>query len=307
VDLRTTYLGLALPHPAIPGASPLTDQIHLARRLEDAGAPALVMRSLFAERLAEPPVTVRHALGCDEYVRHLEELKAAVGVPVIVSLNGARPGPWIEAAPLLEAAGADALELNLYRIAVDPDVSSAEVEREMLDAVSEVRRRVRLPLAVKLTPFFTTLTPLAMALAAAGANALVLFNRYYEPDVFVAGLPPRSGLRLSSPAELGLRLTWTAILSAQVPAEVAITGGVHAATDVVRAVMAGAHAVQVVSALLSHGPEHLRTIVSGLATWMADHGWASVDQMRGHTRVAMAGDTTASARAAYYAAMHDLR
>jgi dihydroorotate dehydrogenase (fumarate) len=307
MDLETTYLGLDLAHPIFPGPSPLTDQLHLARRLEDAGASALAMRSLFEERLADPPIAVRHALGRDEYLRHLERLKAAVNVPVIASLNGIRPGPWIDAAPLLEAAGADALELNLYRIAVEPDLPAADVEREMLDVVAEVRRRVRLPLAAKLTPFFSSPAHFAAAAVAAGADGLVLFNRFYEPDVFVAGLPPRAGLRLSNPDELGLRITWTAVLTSRLRADVAVSGGVHRVPDVVRAVMAGAHAVQVVSALLFHGPEYLRELVTGLAGWMSDHGWASVAQMRGHTRVSAAADSGAHARAAYYAAIHDLR
>lgn len=307
MDLTTRYLGLTLSHPIVPGASPLADQPHLARQLEDAGAPALVLRSLFEERLADPPVQVRHALGRDEYLRHIERLKAAVRLPVIASLNGAHPGAWMDAAPLIEAAGADALELNLYRLAVEPDRPAALVEGEMLEVVAELRRRTRLPLAVKLTPFFSALSHFATAAVAAGANGLVLFNRFYEPDVFVAGLPPRGGVRLSNPGELGLRLTWTAVLSSSLRADLAVSGGVHAVPDVIRAVMAGAHAVQVVSALLLHGTEHLRVLVSGVAAWMKERGFASIEQMRGYTRVAAAGDSTAAARAAYYAAIHDLR
>jgi dihydroorotate dehydrogenase (fumarate) len=263
------------------------------RRLEDAGAPMIVLRSLFEEQVVGEQLAFARALdaptdsfaeaatwlpempdfrlGPDEYLAHLERVKAAVRVPVVASLNGTTPGGWLDFAARIERAGADALELNLYELATDPDAGSEVVEARLVDVVKEVRRRVQLPLAVKLSPFVTSLPSFAKRLVAAGANGLVLFNRFYQPDLDPAELEIKPDLRLSSPAELTLRLRWIAILHGRAGAALALTGGAHHAVDVVKGLFAGASIVQVVSALLMHGPEHLAVMRSALADWLEEH------------------------------------
>jgi dihydroorotate dehydrogenase (fumarate) len=321
MDLSTKYLGMALPHPLVVGASPLSDDLDGVKRLEDAGAAAIVLRSLFEEQITREQMTEyfnleRHgeslaeapsyfpsphafALGPYQYLEHLRRAKEAVGIPIIASLNGATPGGWINYARRMAQAGADALELNLYRISTDPETTSAEIERQAIDTVQQVRKAVTIPVAVKLSPFYAALANLARELERAGADGLVLFNRFYQPDIDPEALAATRTLHLSDSSELRLRLHWMAILSGRVRASLAVTGGVHTALDVVKATMSGAHVTQTVSALLMHGPEHLRTVVADLAAWMQEHEWDSLDRMRGNMNLAKVPDPDAYERANY--------
>jgi dihydroorotate dehydrogenase (fumarate) len=226
-------------------------------------------------------------------------VKEAVRIPVMASLNGATPGGWIEYARLMEEAGADALELNLYRIATDPKTTSVEIEREAVQTVEAVKRAVAIPIAVKLSPFYTAPAHVALELDRAGADGLVLFNRFYQPDIDPVELMASRTLHLSDSSELRLRLHWIAILSGRVRASLAVTGGVHTALDVVKATMAGAHVTQMVSALLLHGPEHLRTVLDELAVWMKEHEWDSLARMRGNMSLRKVPDPDAYERANY--------
>jgi dihydroorotate dehydrogenase (fumarate) len=316
MDLRTRYLGLELPHPLMIGASPLVDDLDLVRRLEDAGAAAIVMHSLFEEQIAgapeaprggeEPvagnvptPASTDFRLGPDRYLSQLLAVKQAVSVPVIASLNGTTLGYWLEAAKLLEQAGADAIELNVYRLATDPRLTAEEVEFEALEMVRAVRAVVSLPLAVKLSPFYTSLAHFADRLAGAGADSLVLFNRLYQPDLDVERLEVEDALHLSDPTELLLRLRWLAILRGRVPLALAATGGVASATDVVKALMAGADVVQVVSCVMRDGPKALVALRSGLERWLAEHGHDSLDAVRGSLSLARCAEPSVYERANY--------
>jgi dihydroorotate dehydrogenase (fumarate) len=321
MDLSTEYLRMKLPHPLVAGASPLADDLDGVRRLEDAGAAAIVMRSLFEEQITREqlseytnldypgesfaeatsyfPSPNAFALGPAQYLEHLRQSKEAVRIPVIASLNGATPGGWLEYARLMEQAGADALELNLYRVSTDPETTSADIERQAVETVREVKRSVAIPVAVKLSPFYAAFAHVARGLDQAGADGLVLFNRFYQPDIDPVELAATRTLHLSDSSELRLRLHWMAILSGRVRASLAVTGGVHTAVDVVKATMAGAHMTQVVSALLIHGPGHLRTMLDDLAAWMQEHEWDSLATMRGNLSLAKVPDPDAYERANY--------
>ncbi|HVR71776.1 MAG TPA: dihydroorotate dehydrogenase-like protein [Vicinamibacteria bacterium] len=329
MDLSTTYLGLKLAHPFVPGASPLADEVAVARRLEDAGAPALVMRSLFEEQIAREqlgaflhahrhgesfaealtyyPSPERLAFGPEEYLDHVRRLKDSLAIPIIASVNGTRPGGWLDYLRRIEQEGADALELNLYRLALDPDLSGEDVEREAVEVVREVKRTVGIPVAVKLSPFFSSFAHFSQRLDAAGADALVLFNRFYQPDIDVENLQVEETLHLSSSGELPLRLRFVAALSGRLRANLAVTGGVHTALDAVKCVMAGAHAVQVVSALLHQGPDLLRILRADLERWMQEHKWDSVERMRGHMNLQRCPDPAAYERANYMLMLHGWR
>lgn len=321
MDLSTTYLGLRLPHPLVAGASPLSDDLDGVKRLEDAGAAAIVLRSLFEEQITREqlaeylnldypgesfaeatsyfPSLHTYALGPHQYLEHLRRAKAAVNIPIIGSLNGTTPGGWLDYAHMMEEAGADAVELNIYRIATNPDTTSAEIEGQTIDTVREVRRLVTIPVAVKLSPFYAALANLARELDRAGADGLVLFNRFYQPDIDPHELAATRTLHLSDSSELRLRLHWMAILSGHVKASLAVTGGVHTALDVVKATMAGAHVTQMVSALLVHGPGHLRTVLGDLTAWMHEHEWESLGAMRGNLNLSRVPDPDAYERANY--------
>ncbi len=304
MDLSTTYLGFELPHPIVPGAGPLADDLDSVKRLQDAGAPLLVLRSLFEEQIVGEQLAFARALdlpsesfaeatrwlpdahdfalGPDEYLEHLRAVKKATQLPVVASLNGTTLGGWLDCAQRMEQAGADALELNLYELATDPEHDAARVEQALVDVVAEVRRRVKIELAVKLSPFFTSLPNVARRLVAAGANALVLFNRFYQPDIDPEALEIAPALRLSSPGELNLRLRWIALLHGRVACDLALTGGVHRGVDVVKALQCGASCVQVVSALLMHGPAHLATLVAELREWMEKNEYPQLAKMVGN-------------------------
>lgn len=321
MDLTTKYLGMTLPHPLVAGASPLSDDLDGVRRLEDAGVAAIVLRSLFEEQITREqlsehanldthgesfaeaasyfPSPSAFALGPFQYLEHIRQVKQAVHVPVIASLNGATPGGWIEYAGLMADAGADAVELNLYRISTDPAVTSADIERQAVETVRAVRRAVEIPVAVKLSPFYTAFAHVAGEIDRAGADALVVFNRFYQPDIDAEELTATRMLQLSDSSELRLRLHWLAILSGNIRASLAVTGGVHTALDVVKATMAGADVTQIVSALLMHGPGHLETVRRNLVAWMQDHEWPSLARMRGNMSLARVPDPDAYERANY--------
>lgn len=321
MDLSTRYLGLTLAHPFMPGASPLADDLDTVRLLEDSGASAIVLRSLFEEQITHEQVAAflyddthsessaeatsyfprpeSFVFGPEEYLDHLSRVKQAVRIPVIASLNGTTPGGWLDYPPLMEKVGADALELNLYHLALDPGASGAEVETRLIEVVREVKKRVHIPVAVKLSPFYSSFAHLAQRLDAVGADGLVIFNRFYQPDIDVEELRVKRSLFVSNSNELPLRLLWLAALSGRVRASLGVTGGVHTALDAVKSVMAGAHAIQLVSALLMRGPGYLRVIREELMQWMEEHEWASLQTMRGNMGLLRCPDPEAYARANY--------
>jgi dihydroorotate dehydrogenase (fumarate) len=321
MDLSTTYLGLKLPHPFMPGASPLVDDIDNVRRLEDAGAAAIVMHSLFeeqitreewfhfratemyresfAEALSHFPKTDSFALGPEEYLAQIDRIKAAVSVPVIASLNGTSPGGWLDYARLIEQAGASALELNLYTISAGLQESSQTVEDRAVEMVRQVKEAVHIPVAVKLSPFYTALGHFAHRLDEGGADGLILFNRFYQPDLDPENLQVLRTLALSTSSELPLRLRWLGLLSGRVRASLAVTGGVHTELDALKALMAGADAVQLVSVLLRRGPSHLKTLRAEVAAWMDTHGYESLAQLKGSLSLHSCPDPQAYERANY--------
>jgi len=321
MDLKTEYLGLSLKNPVIAGASPLVDSIDNVRRLEDAGAGAVVMRSLFeeqitSEQLAEFAYTENpsesfpeatsyfpqredYALGPDRYLNQISRLKEAVDIPVIGSLNGINLGGWVDYARLIEEAGADALELNVYYVATDPEESGKAVEKRTLDILEGVKAGTSLPVSVKLSPFFSSPAHFAKQLDALGAAGVVLFNRFYQPDIDIEELEASHRLDLSNSTELRLRLRWAAILYGHIQGSVAISGGVHSVEDIIKGIMAGADVMQVVSCLLKYGPSHIGSLVSGLSHWLEDHEYDSVAQMRGSMSLRNCPDPTVFERANY--------
>ena len=321
MDLTTRYLGFELPHPLIPGASPLADDLDSAKRLEDAGAPMIVLRSLFEEQLNYEQMAVQHGIdaheeafaealtylpepegfrfGPEAYLNHLARLKGALGIPVVGSLNGTTPGGWVGYARQIEEAGADALELNLFVVATDPKESSTVLEERLLTLVRAVRAAVAIPLAVKVSPFFTALPHFAAGLDAAGADAVVLFNRFYEPDVDVRDQQVVKSLQLSTSTELLPRLHALAIVSGRTRMALAVTGGVHTGLDALKSVMCGAHGIQVVSALLRHGPARLAVLRSQLAHVLEQYEYDSLEQVRGSMSLLRAPNPTAYERVNY--------
>jgi dihydroorotate dehydrogenase (fumarate) len=320
MNTDVTYLGIDLPHPFIPGASPMGDNLDTVKRLEDAGAAAIIMRSLFEEQFdfelnayqqIEPfeqsfaeassylPRPEDYAFGPEQYLRQIQRIKETTQLKVIASLNGTRIGGWTDYAKQMQQAGADALELNLYELSADAAESSDEVESRLLRVVSVVRSAVDLPVAVKLSPYISSVSHFSRELEALGVNGLVLFNRFYQPDVDPETLEVTPSLQLSSPAELRLRLRWLSILSSQLLTPLSVTGGVHQVTDAVKAIMCGAWSVQVVSALLRHGPEHLAELILGLRRWLEEREYESLYQLRGSLNLARCPDPVAFERANY--------
>jgi dihydroorotate dehydrogenase (fumarate) len=319
MDLTTPYLGLTLRNPFMPGASPLPDDLGVVRQLEDSGAAAIVLRSLFeeqvvradtgflvgapgyglAEGLSFLPRPDPHALWPEEYLRHIAQVKAAVSVPVIASLNGTSRSGWLRYAALIEQAGADALELNVYHALPERGRSGAEIEDDTVALVRDVKASVGIPVAVKLSPFWSNLSDLAARIEGAGADGLVLFNRFYQPDIDPEALQVRRALTLSSNAELPLRLRWAALLTPQMRGSLAVTGGVHHAKDAVKCVLAGAHAVQVVSALLLRGAGYIGELIAETARWMDANEWSSLGEMRGYMNLARCHDPASYERINY--------
>lgn len=321
MDLSTRYLGLHLKNPVMPGASPLVDKLDNVRRLEDAGAAAIVMHSLFEEQITREqiaefahlenhaesfseavsyfPQQEDYALGPDRYLNQIARIKQTVDIPVIGSLNGVTPGGWIDYARLIEQAGADALELNVYYIATDPDESGVAVEQRTLDILKAVTQSTALPVAVKLSPFFSSPGHFAKQLDVSGAAGVVLFNRFYQPDIDIEELEATHRLELSNSTELRLRLRWAAILHGHLRGSIAVGGGVHTVEDLIKAIMCGADVVQVVSCLLKSGPEHLAGMISGLSRWLEEHDYESIDQMRGSMSLRHCPDPSVFERANY--------
>ena len=321
MNLTTTYLGMKLPHPLIVGAAgPLTNDLDTVKALEDEGAAALVLRSLYEEEITgEQLSSFFHsdthdessaeagsyfpdpllAPGPDEYLEHLRRVKSVVSVPVIASLNGATPGGWTSYARLLEQAGAHAIELNLYHSASDVIASAADVENQMIQIVRDVKREVRIPVAAKLTSRFTAFANFAAQLDAAGVDGFVLFTRFHRVDIDVLEYEVLRSLELSDSSELQAGLRGIAVLAGRVKASLSITGGVHTALDVVKATMTGAHATQLVSALLANGPRHLRVLLEGLKTWMTENEWESLEEMRGNMSFQRIPDPSAYERDAF--------
>jgi len=329
MDLSTTYLGLHLKSPLMPGASPMVDSLDTVKRLEDAGASAIVMHSLFeeqivgeefgtiyhmemyansyAEALSYFPGSDKYALGPEQYLKQIQKIKDTVSVPVIASLNGTTPGGWAKYARLIEEAGADALELNVYYLATDPGESGERVEQRLFDVVEEVRKVVKLPLAVKLSPFFSSIPHVCSKLQDLGAEGIVIFNRFYQPDIDAEGLQAVPQLYLSDSSELLLRLRWTAILRAHLQASIGLSGGVHTAKDAIKGVMAGAHAIQVCSALLKYGPDYLRRMREDMVEWMEKNEYHSLRQMQGSLSLLHCPDPAAFERANYMRVLQSWR
>jgi len=329
MDLSTRYLGLELAHPLMPGASPLVNNLDTVRRLEDAGAAAIVMHSLFEEQIIQdranlleqtehsadsyaealsyfPPLE-DYRLGPEAYLEQIRRIKESVSVPVIASLNGITRSGWTDYARLIQQAGADALELNVYLVAAGPTDTAATVEDRLVEIALRVKQSVQIPVAVKLSPYFSALRHLVGRLEGAGIDGLVLFNRFYQPDIDIDALETRPTLALSTSAELLIRLRWLAILSGQVRPSLAVSGGVHTVRDVLKAIMAGADGVQVVSELLHHGPRRLSQLRQELEQWLEEHDYHSLAQARGSMNLKHCPDPAAFERGNYLAVLHGWR
>lgn len=327
VDLTTTYLGLSLKNPLVASASPLSHKVETVRQLEDAGVSAVVMYSLFEEQIIADSLRLhrdlsrgtdsfaeamtylpdlaaysdlhQYNIGPDVYVENLYNLKQAVEIPVIGSLNGITNGGWIEYARKIQDAGADALELNIYNLPTNPDISSSNLEDHYFDLVASIRASIKIPIAIKLSPFFTSLPNFAKRLAEAGVNGLVLFNRFYQPDFDLDELEVVPRLVLSSSQELRLPLRWIAILYGRIPVDFALTSGVHTAEDIIKATMAGASACMMASTLLKYGIGHATELLDGIQSWMEEKEYESVTQMKGSMSQQAVAEPAAFERANY--------
>src|SRR5208282_3426435 len=319
--LGTSYLGMNLRTPLVPSASPLSENLDNIKRMEDAGAAALVLHSLFEEHVCHEGTRLDHCLwqgtenfdesltyfperndlakGPETYLNEIVAAKEAVAIPVIASLNGSTRGGWINYARQIEQAGADALELNIYFIPTNPTFSGAEVEKKYLEILADVKAAVRLPVAVKLSPFFSSFANMAKLLVDAGADGLVLFNRFYQPDVIPEALDVSPNILLSTPMAMRLPLRWIAILRGRVHADLAATSGIHRATDVIKMVMAGADVTMLCSVLLRRGVGHIRVIEREIEEWLQAHEYDSLDQLRGSMCQRSCPDPDAFERAQY--------
>lgn len=325
MKLNTTYLGLKLKNPFMPGASPLADSLDTVLELEDAGAAAIVMRSLFEEQVLRTrfglthypkldseqsarsaafyPMVDEFALNPDRYLEQVRRIKARVSIPVFPSINGTTTEGWLEYARLLQKAGADGVEINFYHVATDAREDGASVERRLLDVIAVLQETLTIPVAVKLSPFYSSLPNLAMRLESMGADGLVLFNRFYQPDIDAEEREAVPKAQLSTSADLLLRLRWLAILSPVVRGSLAVTGGIHRPIDAVKAVMAGADVVQVVSALLQQGPRYLSYLIHGFDQWGSEHGYATIDEVRDGMSLTNCPDRRAFERGSYVRAL----
>lgn len=326
MDLSTTYLGLRLKNPLVPSASPLSRTLDGIKRMEDAGAAAIVMYSLFEEQIHHEaaeldhylsfgtqsfsealtyfPETTEYNLGPDEYIEHIRKAKEAVDIPIIGSLNGVSTGGWIDYAKKIQDAGASALELNVYYIPTDLKLTGDAVEQRYLDVLKAVKSAVSIPVAMKLSPFFSSMANMAMRLDAAGADGLVLFNRFYQPDLDIEALEVVPNVTLSTSHAIRMPLRWVAVLFGKVKASLAATSGVHGARDVVKLLMAGADVTQICSALLMHGPGRIAEILQELDRWLVEHEYVSVKQMRGSMSQKSVADPSAFERANYMKALN---
>ena len=328
MDLSTNYLGLKLRTPMVVSASPLSEEIDMIKQLEDAGASAVVLYSLFEEQLRRDnaelaenleqgtfstpealtyfPEAQEFRLGPEEYLKHIARAKEAVDVPIIASLNGSSAGGWTEYAKAIQNAGADAVELNIYYIPTDMDMTAAQVEHGYLDILKAVRAAVHIPVAVKLSPFFTNFANMAKRLDLAGANGLVLFNRFYQPDIELETLEIRPNILLSTPMAMRVPLRWIALLHGKLRASLAGTSGIHRASDVLKMLMAGADATMLCSTPIRHGPRQIGVIERDLVAWMEEHEYSSVTQLKGSMSQKNCAEPSAFERAQYMRAISQL-
>jgi dihydroorotate dehydrogenase (fumarate) len=329
VDLSTKYLGLRLRTPLVASASPLSNTLDGIRRLEDAGASAVVMYSLFEEQIRHDTAELEARLtagtesfaesvtylpqpsefnaGPEEYLRQIRQAKDAVKIPIIGSINGATVGGWIDYAKLIEQAGADAVECNIYKIASAPDVSSAQIEQTYIDIVKAIKAAVKIPVAIKVSPYFSNMAFMAKRLDEAGADGLTLFNRFYQPDINLETLEIEPNVLLSTPQALRLPLAWIGILYGRLKASLAGTSGVHSAEDAVKLIMVGADVTELCSTLLRNGVSHLRYIEQGLSDWMEKHEYESVQQMKGSMSQLRCSDPSAYERVQYMRGISNVR
>src|SRR5262245_4546151 len=329
MDLTTTYLGIRLRTPLVPSASPLSEEIDNIKRMEDAGASAVVLSSLFEEQILLDRYELHHhmkqgtdsfaealtyipepddiRLGAEDYLERIRKAKEAVAIPIIASLNGVSIGGWTDYASLIQDAGADALELNIYNIPTNPTQTGAEVEQTYLNIFAMVKSLVTIPVAVKLSPFFSNLANMATRLDEAGADGLVLFNRFYQPDIDLDNLIVRPNVILSTPRALRLPLRWIAILYGRIRADLAATSGIHTAQDVIKMMMVGANAAMLCSVLLRHGINHIRLIEQALRQWMEEREYESVGQMRGSMSQIHCENPGEFERAQYVRALHSFK
>lgn len=325
MNITTNYLGMTLRSPLIASASPLSESLDNLKRIEDAGAGAVVLFSLFEEQIRHEREMMNHFMtlgteshaealsyfpepdeyhtGPQQYLQLIRRAKEVVDIPVIASLNGVSIGGWTSFAKRMEEAGADALELNVYYIPTNMDLSGQQVEQTYIDILKAVKAAVKIPVAIKLSPFFSNFAHMARDLDAAGADALVMFNRFYQPDIDIETLEVKPHVLLSTAQDLRLPLTWIGILFGKVKASLAATSGVHSSDDVVKLILAGANVTMMTSALLKNGIDHIRTVEAGLKQWMADHDYQSVSQMRGAVSQMHAEDPSAFERAQYMRAL----
>ena len=329
MDLTTHYLGLALKNPIVPSAGPLSHTLDSMKSLEDAGAAAIVMYSLFeeqieherseidfylsygtesfAEALTYFPETSDYNLGPDEYVELIHKAKQHLAIPIIGSLNGISVGGWINYAKKIEQAGADALELNVYYIPTDPHLTSSDVEDRYVEILHTVKKSIKIPVALKLNPFFSSFTHVVQRLVNTGVDGLVLFNRFYQPDIDLETLEVKPGVTLSSSISMRIPMRWIAILYGKINASLAGTGGIHTAEDVLKMLMAGADVTMMCSALLKNGPQHISKVLADMERWMLDHEYTSVQQMKGSMSQKSVADPAAFERANYMKALNQFR
>jgi dihydroorotate dehydrogenase (fumarate) len=329
MDLTTTYLGLKLRNPLVPSASPFTEDLANIKKMEDAGAGAVVLHSLFEEQLRADAGELEHhlthgtesfaealtyfprasefKLGPEEYLELIAKAKQAVQIPIIASLNGSSLGGWTDYARQMQQAGADALELNIYAIPTELDLSAGEVEQRYLDILKAVKSTVTIPVAMKLSPFFTNFANMARRLDQAGANGLVLFNRFYQPDIDLDALEVTPNLLLSTPMAMRLPLRWIAILYGRIEADLAATSGIHRGVDALKMLMAGADVAMLCSVLLRHGLSQISVIEKDILAWMQEHEYESVEQLKGSMSQKNCADPTAYERAQYMKAIASLK
>jgi len=329
MDLTTKYLGLKLKNPIVPSAGPLSHTVDSMKRLEEFGAAAIVVYSLFEEQIEHETAELNHYLaqgtesfaealtyfpeaedynlGPEEYVEHIHKAKQAVKIPVIGSINGVSTGGWTKYAKKIEEAGADAIELNVYHVAADPTQDGAAVENRYLETLRAVKSAVKIPVAMKLSPFFSSMANMAQRLDKAGADGLVLFNRFYQPDIDLETLEVTPNVILSTPHAMRLPLRWVAILHGRIKASLAATSGIHTAQDVLKMLMAGADVTMMCSALLKHGPGKIKEVLAELEKWMAEHEYESVAQMKGSMSQKSAADPSSFERANYMKALNSYK
>jgi dihydroorotate dehydrogenase (fumarate) len=329
MDLTTTYLGMNLKNPIVPSASPLSRDISNIKEMEDAGAAAVVLYSLFEEQITHEalelyfhtvthqesyaeattyfPETEVYNMGPEEYLEQIRKAKEAVQIPVIASLNGATPGGWTDYAKKIEQAGADALELNVYMLATDVNKSSQDIEKTYIEILKLVKSTVKIPVTMKLSPYFSSLAGFAKNLDDAGADGLLLFNRFYQPDIDLDTLEVVPNVLLSNPQSMRLPLRWIAILYGRIKADLAATSGIHSAEDVIKMVMVGAKITEMFAALHQYGIGHIRSVLRDIKTWMIDHEYESLDQMRGSMSHRSASNPAAFERANYMRALSSIK